>query len=104
MSTASQATSAAGGGIGLVLLSSDREGFLGVKEAAEGIKERLLNATGTAGDLVVSAGSNGKSKNRKGGKASGGLVHEIEKARVLQEYSLGKFYLPKTLLDAGQPR
>lgn len=81
--------STAGGGIGLVLLSSDREGFLGVKEAAEGIKERLLSTSGTGGDLVVSAGSNGRSKNRKGGKAAGGLVHEIEKARVLQEYSLG---------------
>ncbi|GAA5966929.1 hypothetical protein JCM3765_001304 [Sporobolomyces pararoseus] len=94
-STSSSTTSTSeGGGIGLVLLSSDREGFLGVKEAAEGIKERLLSATGTGGDLVVSAGSNGRSKNRKGGKAAGGLVHEIEKARVLQEYSLVELAIP----------
>jgi hypothetical protein len=73
-------SSTAGGGIGLVLLSSDREGFVEVKEAAEGIKERLLNSTGAGGEL----------SNRKGGKAGGGLVHEIEKARGTQEYSLGQ--------------
>lgn len=85
--SAPPSTSKARAGIGLVLLSTDREGFAGVKEAAEGIKDRLLTSTGNG--LTVSAGSNGRSKNRKGGKASGGLVHEIEKARILQEYSLG---------------
>lgn len=74
-----------GGGVGLILLSSDREAFSGVKEAAEGIKERLLSSsTG-----YVSA----KGKSRKGAKAAGGLVHEIEKVRSVQEYSLGTFPL-----------
>ncbi|GAA5872112.1 hypothetical protein JCM16303_000983 [Sporobolomyces ruberrimus] len=85
-----------GGGIGLVLLSSDRDGFLGVKEAAEGIRERLLSSTGIGGDNGSGAvnGTGGKNKNRKGGKAAGGLVHEIEKARSIQEYSLGELAIP----------
>lgn len=86
-----------GGGIGLVLLSSDRDGFLGVKEAAEGIRERLLSSTGIGGDNgsgTVNGTVGGKNKNRKGGKAAGGLVHEIEKARSIQEYSLGASLLP----------
>ncbi|GAA6059183.1 hypothetical protein JCM10212_005528 [Sporobolomyces blumeae] len=76
-----------GGGIGLVLLSTDRDAFLGVKDAAEGIKEAL---TGSAGD-----GSIGRSGGAtKGGRAAGGLVHEIEKARSVQEYSLGELAIP----------
>ncbi|GAA5901325.1 guanine nucleotide exchange factor MON1 [Sporobolomyces salmoneus] len=86
------ASGGGGGGIGLVLLSSDRDGFIAVKEAAEGIKDRLLSSHGR--DFTVSAGSNGRSKNRKGGKAGGGLIHEIEKARILQEYSLVELAIP----------
>jgi len=74
-----------GGGVGLILLSSDREAFSGVKEAAEGIKERLLSSN--------TGETSAKGKNRKGGKAAGGLVHEIEKVRSVQEYSLGTFPL-----------
>ncbi|GAA6015710.1 hypothetical protein JCM11491_002454 [Sporobolomyces phaffii] len=87
-----------GGGIGLVLLSSDREGFVEVKGAAEGIKERLLSATGSGGDSkstsTLMGATPARAKNRKGGKAGGGLVHEIEKARSLQEYSLGELAIP----------
>jgi len=84
--TAQSASEGGGGGVGLILLSSDREAFSGVKEAAEGIKERLLSST--TGDASA------KGKNRKGGKAAGGLVHEIEKVRSVQEYSLGTLTFP----------
>ncbi|GAA5847303.1 hypothetical protein JCM5353_004230 [Sporobolomyces roseus] len=84
--TTPSASEGGGGGVGLILLSSDREAFSGVKEAAEGIKERLLSSS--TGDVSA------KGKNRKGGKAAGGLVHEIEKVRSVQEYSLGELAIP----------
>jgi len=92
--TAQSASEGGGGGVGLILLSSDREAFSGVKEAAEGIKERLLSST--TGDASA------KGKNRKGGKAAGGLVHEIEKVRSVQEYSLGTSLVRSLLLTESQ--
>ncbi|GAA5845470.1 hypothetical protein JCM11251_003394 [Rhodosporidiobolus azoricus] len=76
------------GGVGVVVLSSRRDAFEGVKEVARGVKERLL-----APRTGVEKGRK-RSKSGSGSGSDGGLVHELEMARVGQEYSLGELALP----------
>ncbi|GAA5881996.1 hypothetical protein JCM1840_002092 [Sporobolomyces johnsonii] len=83
-------SSSSEGGTGLVLLSSERDAFVGVKDAAEGIKERLLGGPSASGHAKEKKGK----VHHKGGKAAGGLVHEVEMARSGQEYSLGELAIP----------
>ncbi|ORY89278.1 vacuolar fusion protein MON1, partial [Leucosporidium creatinivorum] len=59
-------------GVGVVVLSAEREGFEGVKRYAEGVKARLLG----------------------GGGSKSGLVHKLEMARGRQQYSLGELAIP----------
>ncbi|GAA5970190.1 hypothetical protein JCM21900_005873 [Sporobolomyces salmonicolor] len=88
--SSSSSTSPPEGGTGLVVLSSEREAFVGVKEAAEGIKDRLMGGARTAGQTKEKKGKS----YQKGGTAAGGLVHEVEMARSGQEYSLGELAIP----------
>ncbi|BGP20036.1 hypothetical protein JCM10213_000582 [Rhodosporidiobolus nylandii] len=83
-------------GTGVVILSSRREAFEGVKDAASKVKERLL-AGGTlsaGGEGWLGAAGAGKSKRTRIKTADGGLVHELEKQRVGQEFSLGELAIP----------
>ncbi|GAA5939966.1 hypothetical protein JCM1841_000904 [Sporobolomyces salmonicolor] len=88
--SSSTSTSPPEGGTGLVVLSSEREAFVGVKEAAEGIKDRLMGGASAAGQKKEKKGK----PYQKGGAAAGGLVHEVEMARSGQEYSLGELAIP----------
>ncbi|GAA5979415.1 hypothetical protein JCM11641_005027 [Rhodosporidiobolus odoratus] len=72
------------GGIGIVVLSSRREAFEGVKEVASGVKEQLL-ASGAKVNIGLK---------RSKRQADGGLVHELEMERAAQEYSLGELAIP----------
>ncbi|GAA5926652.1 guanine nucleotide exchange factor MON1 [Sporobolomyces koalae] len=94
-------------GAGIVLLSSDRDAFAGVKQVAESIKDKLQGLS----PLQTDHEEKGKGS-RKTGKAGGHLIHELEKARVLQEYSLVELAIPgvrhfvyksRTLVQSTRP-
>ncbi|GAA5866444.1 hypothetical protein JCM8547_000627 [Rhodosporidiobolus lusitaniae] len=94
------------GGVGVVVLSSRRDAFEGAKDAANGVKERLLARRGKAaaagasgggfgaGALKLVGGGGGRMGKKAAKGADGGLVHEIEMERVAQEYSLGELAIP----------
>ncbi|BGP11298.1 Vacuolar fusion protein mon1 [Rhodotorula toruloides] len=74
-------------GVGLVLLSSQRDSFLGVKAAAEGIKARLL-----ASPSATSAATS--SSTLPPPAPDGGLSHPLLLFRARQSYSLGELAVP----------
>ncbi|CDR48687.1 hypothetical protein NBRC10512_001399 [Rhodotorula toruloides] len=74
-------------GVGLVLLSSQRDSFLGVKAAAEGIKARLL-----ASPSATSAATS--SSTLPPPAPDGGLLHPLLLFRARQSYSLGELAVP----------
>ncbi|GAA6039406.1 hypothetical protein JCM8097_002841 [Rhodosporidiobolus ruineniae] len=91
-STAAEEAEERDGGVGVVVLSSRRDAFDGVKSAAGRVKAKLLasSSTGESGRKRTKSAGAGTGT----GTGDGGLVHELEMARVGQEYSLGELAIP----------
>lgn len=74
-------------GVGLVLLSSQRDSFLGVKSAAEGIKARLVASPSASAAATPSSALPPPAPD-------GGLLHPLLLFRARQSYSLGELAVP----------
>lgn len=123
-STESKAAGGGGGGgggakaedgIGVVILSSRRDAFVGVQQAAQAIKARLLTSSSIS-SVSTGGGVSGSSASTphppppppplatttattstsasKAAAADGGLVHSILMSRAHQSYSLGELAIP----------
>ena len=107
-------------GIGVVILSSRRDAFVGVQQVAQAIKARLLSSSSSSSSAISTGGggvssgsfssstphhpplpappstsiSTSASTAAAAGAADGGLVHSILMSRAHQSYSLGELAIP----------